>query len=92
MWGCKPHWFALPEFLRDLVWEAYVPGQETRKTPSETYLRVAHIVQLWIEAAYTPSIRTKKKGVLRVLTSTERTEMTRRIRKVVGELQGLGEL
>ena len=48
MWGCKGHWFALPKFLRDQVWASYVPGQEKIKTPSEKYLLVAALVQLWI--------------------------------------------
>lgn len=48
MWGCKAHWFALPKFLRDKIWETYVPGQETSKTPSKDYLLVAEIVQAWI--------------------------------------------
>lgn len=49
MWGCKPHWFALPKFLRDRVWSAYVPGQEITKTPSTRYLAIAMLVQEWIK-------------------------------------------
>lgn len=48
MWGCKPHWFALPKFLRDRVWATYVPGQEITKTPSQAYIEVAKDVQQWI--------------------------------------------
>lgn len=51
MWGCKPHWFALPKWLRNRVWEAYVPGQERRMDPSAEYLDVAREVQDWIEQA-----------------------------------------
>jgi hypothetical protein len=47
MWGCKPHWFRLPKFLRDAVWRWYVPGQELRKDPSTEYLDVAELVQHW---------------------------------------------
>jgi hypothetical protein len=50
MWGCKPHWFRLPKYLRDKVWAAYVPGQEITKTPSRQYIDVAHEVQDWIKA------------------------------------------
>ena len=49
MWGCKPHWFALPKQLRDKVWAAYVPGQEITKTPSAKYIAVANEVQDWIK-------------------------------------------
>ncbi len=52
MWGCKPHWFALPKTLRDRVWGAYRPGQERRMDPSDEYLTVAHEVQAWIETTY----------------------------------------
>ena len=48
MWGCKPHWFALPIRLRNMVWAAYEPGQEITKTPSAEYLEVARQVQEWI--------------------------------------------
>lgn len=50
MWGCKPHWFALPKKLRDLIWLTYVPGQEITKTPSADYLDAAKQVQTWIAA------------------------------------------
>jgi hypothetical protein len=50
MWGCRPHWYALPSALRRQVWEAYQPGQEITKTPSRQYLAVARKVQAWIEA------------------------------------------
>lgn len=54
MWGCKPHWFALPRVLRDRVWAAYVPGQEITKTPSEAYMEVAMDVQRWIRDRESP--------------------------------------
>jgi len=50
MWGCKPHWFALPATLRAKVWAAYRPGQEVNGTPSAAYLEVAREVQAWIRA------------------------------------------
>lgn len=49
MWGCKPHWVALPTELRNMIWDAYVPGQEISKTPSPEYILVAQAVQEWIE-------------------------------------------
>ena len=48
MWGCKPHWFALPKPLRDRIWTAYKPGQEITKTPSPAYLAAARDVETWI--------------------------------------------
>lgn len=48
MWGCKPHWMKLPKPLRDRVWAAYRPGQETDMEPSAEYLAVADDVQRWI--------------------------------------------
>jgi hypothetical protein len=50
MWGCSAHWFKLPKYLRDRVWDVYIPGQELRMDPSAEYLEVALEVQEWIEA------------------------------------------
>lgn len=47
-WGCKRHWYKLPQYLRTKIWRAYRPGQETTKTPSPTYVAVAREVQDWI--------------------------------------------
>lgn len=47
-WGCRAHWYALPEELRTKIWRAYRPGQETDQRPSERYLEVAREVQAWI--------------------------------------------
>ena len=60
MWGCRPHWFALPKELRSKVWAAYVPGQEITKTPSKMYIDVANEVQVWI--ANKEAERSKKGG------------------------------
>lgn len=49
MWGCKQHWFTLPKSLRDRIWATYVPGQEIRKDPSESYMRVIGQVDEWIK-------------------------------------------
>lgn len=48
MWGCKPHWFALPEELRTRIWQTFVPGQEVRGAPSVAYVAAAREVQTWI--------------------------------------------
>lgn len=48
MWGCKAHWFKLPQGLRNRIWATYRPGQEITMTPSDAYLRVADEVQKWI--------------------------------------------
>lgn len=49
LWGCAPHWFRLPVFLRDAIWRHYRAGQEISKTPSAKYIAVANVVQLWCE-------------------------------------------
>lgn len=45
VWGCKPHWFALPKRLRDRIWEAYRRWQEVTKSPSPEYITAAQDVQ-----------------------------------------------
>lgn len=50
MCGCSPHWFKLPQSLRNKVWATYRPGQEESKTPSAEYLAVAREVQEWINS------------------------------------------
>lgn len=52
MWGCKKHWFMLPKYLRDKIWETYRIGQEINLTPSLEYLEVAHEVHQWIKENY----------------------------------------
>lgn len=48
MWGCRAHWYALPQELRNRIWRTFVPGQETNLTPSRAYVAVAREVQDWI--------------------------------------------
>lgn len=49
MWGCKYHWFRLPQSLRNKIWETYKPGQEEGRTPvSRAYYDTAKEVQEWI--------------------------------------------
>lgn len=54
MWGCKPHWFALPKSLRDRIWTTYKPGQEVSMSPSDSYMEAARAVQQWIAAQEPP--------------------------------------
>ena len=54
MWGCKPHWFALPKQLRDRIWATYRRGQEVTKTPSAEYIEAALAVQQWIREKHPP--------------------------------------
>ena len=48
MWGCREHWFELPQFLRDKIWRSYRVGQETTRTPSREYVAVMREVEEWI--------------------------------------------
>lgn len=52
VWGCKKHWFMLPKYLRDRIWQTYELGQEKTMTPSEDYLQAAKAVQEWIQENY----------------------------------------
>lgn len=48
MWGCKAHWFKLPQRLRNKIWATYRPGQEVTMTPSSAYIEAAKEVRAWI--------------------------------------------
>lgn len=48
MWGCKHHWFRLPQRLRARIWATYRPGQEITKDPSPEYMKAAKAVEDWI--------------------------------------------
>lgn len=50
MWGCRPHWYALPAELRAKIWRAYRIGQEKTLSPSREYLAVAREVDAWIKS------------------------------------------
>lgn len=50
MWGCPKHWFMLPRRIRDMIWVAYVPGQETNMTPTRAYIEAAKEAQRWIKS------------------------------------------
>lgn len=49
MWGCKPHWFRLPQLLRNKIWRTFRPGQEINGTPSPEYVAAAKEVRAWIK-------------------------------------------
>lgn len=51
-WGCLDHWMRLPKHLRDAIWDAFRPGQEVSKTPSEAYVQAARRAQDWIATNY----------------------------------------
>lgn len=55
MWGCKTHWYRLPDALRRKIWRTFQPGQEASKTPSREYVQAAREVQDWIAANYPPA-------------------------------------
>lgn len=49
MWGCKKHWYRLPQHIRSRIWNAFRPGQEKSKTPSAEYVAAAREAQDWIK-------------------------------------------
>ena len=63
-WGCRDHWYALPEYLRRKIWQSFEPGQEISKTPSAEYLAVAREVQIWIATQGTEQRRNAAQGQL----------------------------
>ena len=48
MWGCRAHWYTLPQPIRNAIWRAYKPGQEVTLTPSNAYIAAAKEAQEWI--------------------------------------------
>lgn len=36
--ACKPHWFQLPDSIRNEIWRTYRSGQEIDKRPSAAYI------------------------------------------------------
>lgn len=47
-WGCRGHWYSLPQWLRNKIWAAYHAGQEETLSPSRSYVEVAQEAQDWI--------------------------------------------
>lgn len=62
MWGCSKHWFMLPDFLRQLIWATYAPGQESSGRPSTAYLDAANKVQAWIRENAPAIAKPKPRG------------------------------
>jgi hypothetical protein len=54
VWGCKKHWYMLPQALRNRIWRTYRSGQEQTKTPSREYVEAARAVRAWIEENHPP--------------------------------------
>ncbi len=54
-WGCRPHWYALPEDIRRRIWATYRVDQESDGRPSEAYVEVAREAQAWIAARQPPT-------------------------------------
>jgi hypothetical protein len=54
MWGCKAHWFKLPQHLRNEIWRTYRAGQEIRLDPSDAYLVAARAAEDWIREHHPP--------------------------------------
>jgi len=57
MWGCRHHWYLLPQELRTRIWRCFRPGQEIDATPSPEYLAVAVETQAWIREHYPTQTR-----------------------------------
>ncbi|WP_375188440.1 hypothetical protein [Sphingobium yanoikuyae] len=57
-WGCRKHWYMLPQALRARIWRTFRPGQEESKTPSREYVAVAKEAQEWIATSHpqTPTL------------------------------------
>lgn len=48
VWGCREHWYRLPQALRNRIWRTYRAGQENDMRPSAGYTAVAREVHEWI--------------------------------------------
>lgn len=64
MWGCRPHWYTLPQALRNRIWQTYREGQEVTGTPSREYLDAADEVQHWIRQHLASQAAAPKQGQL----------------------------
>ena len=53
---CAPHWRKVPRDMQNLIWDAYVPGQEIRKNPTSWWFEVADMAIKhvgWLEGKVT---------------------------------------
>lgn len=51
LWGCRAHWGQLPRVIRQAIWEAYRPGQESDGDPSPAYLNAVQSARDWAQRA-----------------------------------------
>lgn len=49
MFMCRKHWYMLPKWRRDKVWQLYRPGQEDDKRPSREYLNFTGECIRWLK-------------------------------------------
>lgn len=49
LWGCREHWYSLPQHLRIRVWAAYRIGQEVTMKVSPHYIQIMKEVKQWIQ-------------------------------------------
>ncbi len=55
LWGCRPHWYALPAAIRHNILATYRNGQEIDKKPSAEYIAAAKAAQDWIKSRTPPA-------------------------------------
>lgn len=49
-WGCRAHWYQLPEYIRSHIWAAYRTGLESDGRPlSREYLAAIREAEEWIK-------------------------------------------
>jgi hypothetical protein len=48
LWGCKPHWRALPNNLRAWIGRAYRYGADTGTHPTRSYVDAHRAALAWI--------------------------------------------
>lgn len=51
MWGCRAHWYALPQPLRQWIGRAYREGVRTDTHPTRSYVKAHRAALEWIAAS-----------------------------------------
>ena len=76
VWGCRPHWYALPKHLRDKIWRTYRIGQEKTLSPSKEYVAVAkdEFSLRHIDAHFAPAPAAAPDGADTFVASARRAE------------------
>lgn len=54
LWGCKPHWFALPASIRTRIWDSYRPGQEHDLKPSAQWVEADQEAREYAAGTFRP--------------------------------------